>query len=241
MTLTLSPVLESAAPFLEYLNEWYDRLTPLPLAQVVEEAGGPERVGIFCVDVLNGFCHEGALQSDRVKAIIAPIVDLMTRAHAVGVRHFVLPQDDHPADAVEFRDFPAHCIHGTREAETVPELKALPFANLFTILPKRSINSAIQTGLDQWLVEHPEVTCRIVVGDCTDLCTYQLAMHLKLSANARNVLNPVILPVDCVDTYDVPVDLARDLGIPAHPGDFFHHLFLYHLALNGVRVVTALV
>lgn len=241
MIPTLRSMRGTAAPFLEYLEEWRERLAPLALPAVVEEAGGPEHVGIFCVDLLNGFCHEGALQSDRVKAIIAPIVDLMTRAHALGVRHFVLTQDSHPEDAVEFNEFPPHCIRGTREAETVPELLALPFAHAFTVLPKLSINSAIQTGLDEWLSDHPQVTHRIVVGDCTDLCTYQLAMHLKLSANARNVAHPVILPVDCVDTYDLPVDLARDLGIPAHPGDFFHQVFLYHMALNGIRVVAALV
>ena len=79
-----------------------------------------------------------------------------------------------------------------------------------------------------------------MVGDCTDLCTYQLAMHLKLSANARNQWLPVIVPAVCVQTYDLPVDAARNLGIMAHPGDLFHGLFLYHMALNGCRVVSRL-
>jgi nicotinamidase-related amidase len=240
MTTAAIPMLSNAAPFLEYLEDWQARLAPMTLEELLADANGPERVAIFCVDVINGFCHEGRLQSDRVKAIIAPIVRLMTRARELGVRSFVLTQDSHPADAVEFNDYPQHCIRGTKEAETVPELAGLPFASLFKVFPKLSIHSAIGTGLDGWLADHPEATHRVVVGDCTDLCTYQLAMYLKLTANAQNALLPVIVPADCVDTYDLPLDIAGDLGIPAHPGDFFHQVFLYHMALNGVRVVSAL-
>lgn len=236
-TTTLPSLTQAAAPFLDYLEEWQESLAPLSLTAIIEEAGGPEKVAIFSVDIINGFCHEGNLQSDRVKGIIAPIADLMTHAHAQGVRRFVLTQDAHPEDAVEFKEFPPHCIRGTSEAETVPELTALPFASIFEIIPKRSTNSAIETGLDDWLAANPGITHRIVVGDCTDLCTYQLAMHLKLSANANNHLHPVILPADCVQTYDLPVEVARNIGVPAHPGDLFHAFFLYHMALNGVRVV----
>lgn len=240
MLPSLDPAIETAVEFLHYLQEWRGHLTPMPLEEVIREAGSPEKVAIFSVDLINGFCHEGRLQSDRVKAILDPVTDLMQRAYEQGVRHFVLTQDCHPPDAVEFNDFPVHCVRGTSEAETVPELLALPCAHLFTVLPKLSISSGIRTGLDGWLEEHPQVTHRIVVGDCTDLCTYQLAMHLKLTGNVRNVSDPVIVPVDCVDTYDVEVEFARDLGIKAHPGEFFHDVFLYHMALNGIRVVGSL-
>lgn len=238
--MTAVEMREASGMFLDYLAAWEERLAPTRLEELIAEAGGPGHVGVFSVDMINGFCHAGALQSDRVKGIIAPIVDLMTRAHGQGVRNFVLAQDSHPHDAVEFNDFPAHCVQGTAEAETIPEFMALPFAREFTRIEKRSLNSAIETGLDSWLEAHPEVTHRIVVGDCTDLCTYQLAMHLKLGANARNQMLPVVVPANCAQTYDLPVEMARDLGIMAHPGDLFHSLFLYHMALNGCRVVSEL-
>jgi len=229
-----------ASEFSDYLHHWRMELRPLPLEDLLRAAQAPERVAVFCVDLINGFCHEGQLQSDRVRAIVEPIVSLFERCYAHGVRHFVLPQDDHPPDAAEFSDYPVHCVHGTSEALTVPELMRLPFSNLFRILPKRSISSSVATGLDSWLAAHRDITHRIVVGDCTDLCTYQLAMHLKLEANTRNAMDPVIVPADCVATYDVPVEQARQMGIPAHPGDFFHSVFLYHMHLNGVQVVDRL-
>ena len=53
------------------------------------------------------------------------MVDLFTRAHALGVREFVLLQDTHEPDAPEFAAWPPHCVRGTPEAETIPELRLL--------------------------------------------------------------------------------------------------------------------
>ncbi len=230
----------ATADFLDYLENWMESLAPMTLESLLAEAGGPQHVGLFSVDVINGFCHEGPLYSPRVQRIVRPIVQLFTAAHAAGVEHFVLTQDTHDPNAAEFASYPPHRIRDTSESQTVPELAVLPFAAQFTVLPKNSIHSAIGTGLDAWLAAHPQVTHRIVVGDCTDLCTYHLALHLQFSANAANKIAPVYVPADCVDTYDVPVETARELGIPPHPADLFHPLFLYSMRLNGVHVLRTL-
>jgi nicotinamidase-related amidase len=127
---------------------------------------------------------------------------------------------------------------GTREAETIPGLSGLPFSGRFRIVHKNSISSAIGTELDDWLSANRKIDRFIVVGDCTDLCVYQLAMHLKLTANAAGFHRTVIVPADCVDTYDMPLDRAGELGVPPHDADVLHALFLYHLFLNGVEVIA---
>jgi nicotinamidase-related amidase len=231
---------ESGAAFGEYLDRWLGGLSFVPLESVIAEAGGAAHVGIFCVDVINGFCHEGQLASPRVRGIIAPISSLMSRAYLDGVRQFIFTHDAHDPDAAEFDSYPPHCLRDSSESAIVAELMSLPFANEFTILPKNTISSAIGTGLDAWLAAHPEITHRIVVGDCTDLCTYQLAMHLKLSANAVNERLPVIVPADCVNTYEIPFDVAASANILAHPADILHATFLHNMAANGVRVVRTL-
>lgn len=231
-------LVESSTPFLEHVENWYNRLEPASLDELIGD--DPTKVAIFCVDVIVGFCHEGNLASPRVAGIIQPIADLFTAAYERGVRHFVLPQDTHAPDAVEFGQYARHCVADTRESETVPELLALPFANEYTILPKNSISSTIGTGLDPWLSAHPEVECCIVVGDCSDLCTYQLAMHLRLQANAGQIQRRVVVPENTVQTYDLPLDVARQIGAFPHPGDFYHVVFLHHLAQNGVEVVREL-
>lgn len=230
-------LVATSAPFLRHIEAWYDELRPASLDDLIGNA--PEKVALFCVDVIVGFCLEGSLASPRVNSIVSPIAALFQAAYDRGVRNFVLPQDTHNPHAVEFAQYPPHCIAGTRESETVPALLGLPFADTYTIIPKNSISSA-GIGLGEWMSAHPEVETCIVVGDCTDLCTYQLAMHLRLYANENQLQRRVVLPENCVDTFDVPVDVAIQIGAYAHSGDLYHYVFLYHMAHNGVEVVKEL-
>jgi hypothetical protein len=58
-----------------------------------------------------------------------------------------------------------------------------------------------------------------------------------LRANALNLAHfSVVVAANVVDTFDIPHEPALAPG-SAHPGDFFHDVFLYHMAQNGVRVV----
>lgn len=240
-TSTPQPGLrESSGPFLDYLETWQQGLSPAAISDCISAAGGPEHVGIFCVDVINGFCHEGPLHSDRVRSIIAPIRRLFTAAYDAGIRHFVLPQDSHSPQAAEFAAYPPHCIRDTSESLTVPELANLPFASIFTIIEKNAVHAGVATTLNAWLDSHPEITTFLVVGDCTDICTYHLALHLKFRANAADRLDTVLIPADCVATYDTPLPVAQQFGIPAHPAALYHPLFLYSMAQNGIRIVREL-
>ena len=237
--MNLDRLIESSRPFLGWLVNWYNNRPALELADLLAEVGGADKVAVMAVDVTVGFCSEGALSSPRVGSIVRPVTRLFERAHALGVRHFVLPQDTHSADAIEFGSFAPHCVIGTAESETVPELRNLPFADLFTIIPKDSVSVSIGTQLEEWLVAHPEVTTFLVVGDCTDLCTHQLALYLRLRANAFKLHGVrVILPVEGVNTFDIPVSVAEELGIMPHHGDLLHLIFLYNMAENGVEVVA---
>lgn len=229
-------LIENSRPFLNYIVEWKAGLSSLPLADII--SGKADKVAVISVDVINGFCYEGALASPRVATIVDPIVALFKKSYQAGVRNFILTQDTHPENSVEFESYPPHCIRGTRESETVDKFKALPFFDQFLVMPKQSINSVINTDLETWLETHPQVNTFIAVGDCTDLCTYQLAMHLKLRANARNEKVRVIVPADCVDTYDLPVPVAAEIGAMPHDGDLLDHIFLYHMRLNGIEVVA---
>ncbi len=226
--------------FLNWLEEWEAGLVEQPLQELLAEAGGPGSVAIHAVDVTVGFCSSGNLASARVGSIVPPIVSLFERAHAAGVKHFVLPQDAHPADSPEFSAYPPHAVVGTEETRTMPELLALPFADEFVIVPKRSISPAIGTELESWLAAHSEVSRHLVVGDCTDLCVYQTAMHLRLRANALGMDCQVVVPAECVQTYEMSVETAQALGAMPHDGDLMHALFLYHMALNGIRVVRSI-
>jgi nicotinamidase-related amidase len=223
--------------FFDSLAAW---LGALPERSLNEVLVTPQNCAIVSVDVINGFCYEGALSSPRVKEIVTPIRRLFESAWKLGLRNIVLTQDTHEPDSVEFAQFPPHCIRGTEESQTVPEFRSLPFFDQITVFEKNSIHSGLNTGLQAWVEAHPQVDTFIVVGDCTDLCTYQLAMHLRLDANARQLRRRVIVPANCVQTYDMTVAAAEKFGAVPHPGDLLHDIFLYHMNLNGIEVLSSL-
>lgn len=231
--------MEQALAAPPFVQKWYDALPTRSLADTIGD--DPSRVGFFSTDMIVGFCSAGALASERVGSIVPALVELCQRTYDHGVRTFVFTQDTHELDAPEFAAWPVHCVRGTAESEMIAELKALPFAELFTIFEKNSLHPALGTGFDAWLEQHPELQTAIVVGNCTDLCVYQLALHLRLTHNARNIPGiRVIVPANAVDTYHLPVETAEEIGAMAHHGEFFHQVFLYHMALNGIEVVRAL-
>lgn len=230
---------KAALPFLRYLEQWYAGLPDVELAALVGDA--PERVAVLSIDMINGFCKEGPLAGPRVGALIPPVVGVFERAYALGVRALALTQDTHDSATPEFGAYPPHCIAGTAESQTVRELAELPFAESMAVFEKNSLSSHLDTQLPAWLAAHPAVDTIIIVGDCTDLCVYSAAMHLRLEANALNLRRRVIVPAAAVDTFDTPVSVARELGIMAHDADLHHVLFLHNMAQNGVEVVGDLV
>ncbi|GCF08552.1 cysteine hydrolase family protein [Dictyobacter arantiisoli] len=225
--------------FLEHMVAWEQNLSSLTWQELQLEAQAGQ-CAIFSVDMLNGFCHAGGLASPRIKGIIPAVVDVLQGAYAIGVRDFILAQDSHTPESVEFAQFPPHCQAGTSEAETIPELVQLPFADLYRVIAKNSLNAFHGTSLGTWLEQRHNLRTAVIVGNCTDLCVYQMAMHLKLYANAHNWPLRVIIPANAVQTYDIPVTVAQESGLLAHDGDFLHLTFLHHMAINGIEVVRAI-
>src|SRR5512146_1883011 len=174
-------LIHDSTPFLHFLMGWYAGLPQLSLSETLPQ---PERAAIISSDVIHGFCDTGALASERVGRIVEPIRRLFEAAWDAGLRNIVLVQEEHDPQAVEFEAWPPHCVRGTEEAQTVEALQRLPFFSQIGVLPKNSISSFFGTDLNGWIAAHPQVDNFTVVGDCTDRCTYQLAMHLRLEANA---------------------------------------------------------
>lgn len=229
----------SHEPFWNWLENHTAQRRPLPLAELIDSAGGPTGCAVVAVDLVEGFCRTGPLHSPRIDALIPPTIDLLRRCHQAGVRNFLFPCDAHQKDSPEFAAFPPHCVAGTEESQIVSDLLALPFADLFERLDKRSVSSTIETNLKMRL-QGEKFQKIICVGDCTDLCLYHLATALRFLANSSGLPWEIVVPADLVATYDVPVETALGLGILPHPGDLLHDFFLYHLELNGVRVVSSL-
>jgi nicotinamidase-related amidase len=238
---TTKRLSERSAPYLDYVESWLDALPDLSLDSVITESGSVERVAVVSVDLIVGFCHSGPLSSPRVAGILPAVRQLFERANAAGIENIALTQDTHRPDAEEFGSYPPHCVAGTEESQTAPELASLPFAGRFSIIEKNSISSVIEPAFADWESANGPFTTYIIVGDCTDLCVYQAAMALKLRSVAHHLGQRVIVPADCVQTYDTSVETAREIGAPPHDGNLLHHVFLHSMAQNGIEIVERIV
>lgn len=223
--------------FLDFLDGW---LAALPAKTAGEVFAQPHKTAILSVDLTNAFCKSGNLASPRVAAILPAAVALFQQGWQAGLRHIALLQDCHEPHALEYEAFAPHAVCGTEEAEAVDEIKALPFYDQMTVITKNSVSPSHNTKLDAWLEERPQLDTFIVIGDCTDICTYLLALHLRTKANAWQLPWRVIVPENCVATYDLPLETARQIGALPHAGNLLHKVFLYHMALNGIEVLRAI-
>lgn len=232
-----------------FFNHVAKQLAKVPaetVSSLIDRSGGPERIVLVLVDILKGFCEKGPLASERVAGMIAPVKALAEALLNKGMPegNLVFLNDAHPEDAVEFSAFPPHCVRGTAEAEVVDELQPLLQRDGVRLFRKNATNGLFGRDgsgerffefLEKRFAEGP-ITF-VVVGDCTDLCIYQNAMGIRLLANEHNARVRVIVPLEHVRTYDVPVEVSEKTGAPAHDGDVMDELFAYHMLLNGVEVV----
>lgn len=240
---------------------WYKNLPTVSLLELIGDEEAALHTYVFSADMIKGFCKKGNLASPRVDAISMPIAKLFTKLHDAGATNFVLVQEWHDPHAKEFEAFLAHGIQGTEEAETIPELAELTFADRFTVFLKNTLSPiwahrekrheppphthpiypenyshVFREGFGRY-IETNGIRTAIVVGNCTDLCVRELAMFLKMWANEHQKDMRVIIPANCVETFDLPFDVAQKLGAMPHPGDPYHIWTLYEMARNKIEIV----
>jgi nicotinamidase-related amidase len=101
-------------------------------------------------------------------------------------------------------------------------------------------NPVFKESFERYL-DTQDIRTAIIVGNCTDLCVRELAMHLKMWANEHQKDMRVVIPENCVQTFDLPFDVAEQIGAMPHPGDVYHVWALYEMRRNGIEVVREIV
>jgi nicotinamidase-related amidase len=241
--------MERTEVFNQYMRDQLKAAPEWTVEQLVEKAGGMDQIYLVFVDIIKGFCDEGALSSDRVQEMVEPVKELTEKClhHGLAADHLIFLQDRHPQDAVEFAAFAPHCVEGTVEAEVVDALlpfQQLPGARVYYKNATNALFGQDEKGerFHQFLERRFEEgkSTFVVVGDCTDLCIYQNAMGIRLLANEKNADVQVVVPISHVRTYDMTIAQAEQFQILAHDAEMMDTMFLYHMQLNGVQVLQSL-
>lgn len=202
------------------LNLSHVELNSLPL----------KNTALIVVDMVVGFVEEGILSSPRVKEMSTNLLELNNRTNGYNKVYFV---DSHNEDAEELKSYPSHCIVNTKEEELIDGLKeSISKDDNIKVIKKNSTNGFHVPEFKSWLDEIVnKIDNFIIVGCVTDICVLQFSLTLKTYFNQMNLNKRVIVPANCVETFD----------IPGHPGDEMNLFALGNMKSNGIEVVSELI
>lgn len=203
-------------------GDLYDMLNNVE--QLPPEAFNTPDTAVFVMDMVNGFAKAGALYSPRTETLIPGI---RTRLDKTPQAQHIAFADTHQADSLEFASYPPHCVEGTEECAVVDELADA----ISLVIPKNSTNGFLEMPLVEWLHQNLHIQRYVVVGCCTDICVLQFAAAMQTFFVHNHMEKELIVPVNLVDTYDIP-------GV--HSGELMQAAALAMLAGSGIRLVTCI-
>lgn len=179
---------------------------------------------LFIVDMNNGFAKEGLLYSPRVENLIKPIENF-SKHICSDLNRIIAFTDSHDENSIELLNYPTHCLKNSTESDIVDEIKDIK--NL-EIIQKNSTNGFFVLND----IDFDDIDNIIIVGDCTDICIYQLSITLKSYFNQNNINKNIIVPMNLVDTYNID---------NVHNAELLNIVFLNSMIQNGINVVKEII
>jgi nicotinamidase-related amidase len=221
----------------------------------------PRACGLVIIDLIHGFCTVGAgnlaprdhdPDIERMAAVTAELAREFRRRR-LPVLAFL---DTHEPDKPE-PPYPPHCIKGSGEEHFIPQLSWLDDDPDVLIIRKDCIDpvvAAIEPSFIKgahgcthnrcidWVNLH-RLEAIVTVGICTDICDLDFASTMLSVRNhgLAPTLKEVVALERGMTTYDLPLDAARDAGLPAtaaHPKAAAHHIGLYVMQSRGAILAS---
>lgn len=152
------------------------------------------------VDMINGFINEGPLSDPSINQIVPKTVEVI-ESFLKDKKEVLAFQDAHTEDALEFKNYPVHCLKGSSESDLIPELK--PFEKNMLQIEKNTTNGFFAPGFQDYLKNNPELSSVTVVGCCTDICILQFVETLKTYSQTIGHDIEVKVVKDAVDTFNL--------------------------------------
>ena len=189
------------------------------------------KTAVIVVDMIDGFVNIGNFASPRVKDMSPNIETLLNKFKDSRKVFF---RDVHSKGSKEFNAYVEHCVD-EKETEIIEELKEHAYGKfskgLSTIVEKNSTNGFLAEGFRKWLLENEDVENFIVVGCVTDICLSDMAKTLQCYIYENNLDKKVIVPINCVETYD----------FGHHNGAIMNVFSLYSMKLAGINIVSEII
>lgn len=158
---------------------------------------------LYIIDMNNGFVNFGTMANPSYNNLISEQIKMIEKIRKEkGQVNFIL--EGHQENALEFKNYPKHCIIGTPEVELVPEL--LPEQNKVNTNTyyKNCINGMLIDKVRQDIKELKALKEVIFEGVCADLCVMDFARTYARYMDQINKEVKLFVVKNAIDTFDAP-------------------------------------
>ena len=163
---------------------------------------------ILVIDMVNGFVKYGAMHDKSIANIIPEQIKLLEKFQ--GETDIIgIVKDTHDEDCIEFKTYPKHCVKGSGEENLVEELSN--FENKESLVYEK--NSTDVTNVKNFFEDIDKMKSLkeiVVIGCCTDICVLNAAISMKTYFNENNRDIEIIMPKNCVETYNAPNHIQKE-------------------------------
>lgn len=177
------------------------------------------------IDMVNGFVKYGAMHDKSIANIIPNQITLLEKFE--GEESIIsIVKDTHEKDCMEFKTYPEHCVKGSGEENLVDELSKFENENSL-VYEKNSTDVTNVPEFFQDIKKMPNLKEIVVIGCCTDICVLNAAISMRTYFNQENMDIQIIMPKNCVETYNAPT----------HPQGEYNEIAYKLIAQAGIKVI----
>lgn len=192
----------------------------------IKDYGKIKRV-LVVVDMVNGFCKEGNMADATYMNVVSLQEELINKYIRGNDSAVIFVCENHNENASEFRDFPSHCVSGTKEAIVIDEL--MPYVEDSFMIGKNSTSFMSGNDFKNLIDKMDNLECVEGCGVCIDICVPNGMIPLK------NYFNEFNRDVDVV----VNMDASETFNNVHHNRCEYRRMISKLMRLNGIRVINS--
>lgn len=158
---------------------------------------------LYMIDMNNGFVNFGAMANPKYNELVPEQLKMIEKFRKENeMINFIL--EAHDENAIEFKNYPAHCIKGTKEAELIPEFINEQNKENTRTYYKNSINGMLNRNLQKEIKTLKNLREIVVEGVCADLCVMDFARTYLRYLDEINKEATMFVVKQAIDTFDAP-------------------------------------
>lgn len=158
---------------------------------------------LYMIDMNNGFVNFGAMANPKYNELVPEQLKMIEKFRKENeMVNFIL--EAHDENAIEFKNYPAHCIKGTKEAELIPEFINEQNKENTRTYYKNSINGMLNRNLQKEIKTLKNLREIVVEGVCADLCVMDFARTYLRYLDEINKEATMFVVKQAIDTFDAP-------------------------------------